>query len=85
MRIRYEGDQATEHVGTGLWAPGETRDVPDDVAVGLVAGGGWTAEADKPAEAPRRKRTTDPARDAAAAAEFVRIVTGPNPIIEGSK
>lgn len=43
MRIRYTGDQATEHIGTGLWTPGETRDVPDDVAAGLVAGGGWEA------------------------------------------
>jgi hypothetical protein len=45
MKIRYTGDQATEHTGTGLWAPGEAREVPDDVAAGLVAGGGWEAEA----------------------------------------
>lgn len=48
MRIRYTGDQATEHTGeggTGLWAPGEARDVADDVAAGLVASGGWEAEA----------------------------------------
>jgi hypothetical protein len=55
MKIRFAGDQATEHQGTGVWAPGEVREVPDDVAAALLASGGWTAE-DKPAEAPRRRR-----------------------------
>lgn len=55
MRIRYTGDQPTDHgqcwasyggverQATGLWAPGEVREVPDDVAAALVAGGGWEA------------------------------------------
>lgn len=68
MRIRYTGDQATDHgiawhrygdaecQGTGLWQPGETKDVPDAVAAALVATGAWTAEDDKPAETPKRRR-----------------------------
>jgi hypothetical protein len=44
MRIRYTGDQATEHTGTGLWAPGEAKDVADEIAAALVATGSWAAE-----------------------------------------
>lgn len=41
MRIRYTGDQATEHAGTGVWAPGEARGVEADAGAALVASGAF--------------------------------------------